>query len=61
MTKTTLGLLVGLILGLSAAAGGFWGFLITLVLGAIGLGLGAYLDGDLSLADVGRKLDLRRG
>lgn len=61
MTKTTLGLLVGLILGLAAAAGGFWGFLITLVLGALGLGLGAYLDGDLSLADLGHRLDRRRG
>lgn len=61
MTKTTLGLLVGLILGLAAASGGFWGFLITLVLGAVGLGLGAYLDGDLSLGEMGSRLDRRRG
>lgn len=50
MSRTTTGMAVGLVLGLAAAAGGFWGFLITAVLGAIGWGIGAFLDGELDPA-----------
>jgi uncharacterized membrane protein YeaQ/YmgE (transglycosylase-associated protein family) len=57
MTATTVGLLAGLLLGVAAAAGGFWGFLITLVLGAVGLLVGRQLDGEL---DLGQLLGPRR-
>lgn len=50
MSRTTTGLMTGLVLGLAAAVGGFWGFLITAVLGAIGWAAGAYLDGALDLS-----------
>ncbi len=49
MSNTVLGLLVGLLLGLAAAFGGLGAFLIVLVLGAIGFGVGRYLDGQLDL------------
>ncbi len=50
MSRTTTGLAVGLVLGLAAAAGGFWGFLITCVLGGVGWAVGAVLDGRLDLS-----------
>jgi uncharacterized membrane protein len=37
-------------LGIAAALGGFGAFLIVLVLGAIGLVVGRFLDGKLDLA-----------
>ncbi len=49
MTTSTLGLLVGLLLGVAAAAGGFTGLLIAVLLGAGGYAVGRYLDGDLDL------------
>jgi len=49
MTTSTLGLLAGILLGIAAAAGGFGGFLIALVLGVLGYLLGAYRDGELDL------------
>ncbi|SEF38438.1 hypothetical protein SAMN05421837_12169 [Amycolatopsis pretoriensis] len=50
MTSTHLGLLTGLVLGLAAAFGGFGAFLLVLVLGALGLLVGRYLDGKLDLS-----------
>ncbi|MEW2087303.1 hypothetical protein [Streptomyces sp. NPDC005283] len=50
MTSTQMGLLTGLVLGLAAAFGGFYAFLIVLVLGTVGLLAGRYLDGKLDLA-----------
>ncbi|MCA1707182.1 MAG: hypothetical protein LC808_29505 [Actinobacteria bacterium] len=52
MNATTLGLLTGLILGLAGVIGGFSGFLLTLVLGAIGLLVGRVLDGELDLGQL---------
>ncbi|WP_351224476.1 hypothetical protein [Streptomyces sp. NPDC002133] len=52
MTSTQMGLLTGLVLGLAAAFGGFDAFLIVLVLGAVGLLVGRYLDGELDLAQL---------
>ena len=49
MTNTNLGLIVGLVLGLAGAFGGIAAFLIVLVLGLIGLGVGRWLDGQLDL------------
>ena len=50
MTHTHLGLVTGLALGLAAAFGGFWAFLLVLVLGGLGLLVGRFLDGKLDLA-----------
>ncbi|MFV0461257.1 MAG: hypothetical protein ACK5MT_21090 [Actinomycetales bacterium] len=55
MTRTTTGLIVGLALGLGAAMGGFWGFLITAVLGSVGLAAGAYLDGYVDLSQLANR------
>lgn len=52
MTTSTIGLIAGLLLGIAAAAGGFPGFLIALVLGAVGYLVGGQLDGELNLADL---------
>ncbi len=52
MNATALGLLTGLILGLAAVMGGFSGFLLALVLGAIGLVVGRVLDGELDLGQI---------
>ena len=49
MSSSTVGLLSGLLIAVAAAAGGFTGFLIALVLGAAGFALGAYRDGELDL------------
>lgn len=49
MSNTALGLLTGLILGIAAVLGGFGAFLLVLVLGAIGLGIGRFLDGQIDL------------
>ncbi|MEU7818802.1 hypothetical protein [Pseudonocardia sp. NPDC049154] len=58
MTATQTGLLAGLLLGLAAAFGGFVAFVIVLVLGAIGLAVGRFLDGELDLSGVfGRARD----
>lgn len=49
MTTSTLGLLAGILLGIAAATGGFGGFLLALVLGAIGYLLGGHRDGEFDL------------
>ena len=55
----TVGLAAGLALGFAAAFGGFWVFLLVLVLGAIGLVVGRVIDGDLDLTQYlgGRRSD----
>lgn len=45
MSNATKGLFAGLLLAVAAAAGGFLGFLVALVLGIVGLVVGHYLDG----------------
>lgn len=56
MTTSTVGLLAGLLLGIAAAAGGFPGFLIALVLGVIGYVVGGHYDGEVDLSTLfGRK------
>jgi hypothetical protein len=50
MNFTTLGLLTGLTLGVTAAFGGFGAFLIVLVLAVVGLVVGRVLDGKLDLS-----------
>jgi len=50
MPVSTVGLFVGLLLGVAAAAGGFAAFVYTIVLAVIGLVVGKVLDGQLDLA-----------
>lgn len=50
MTTSTLGLLVGLLLGIAAATGGLFGFLIALVLGVVGYLAGGHYDGEVDLS-----------
>ncbi|MCC8930725.1 hypothetical protein C5142_03410 [Rhodococcus sp. BGS-1C] len=50
MNTASLGLIAGLLLGVAAAAGGFTGFLVALVLGAVGYVLGGARDGDFDLS-----------
>lgn len=52
MSSSALGLLAGLLLALVAVIGGPGGFLLALVLGAIGFALGAHRDGSLDLGQV---------
>ncbi|GAA0541293.1 hypothetical protein GCM10011581_37300 [Saccharopolyspora subtropica] len=52
MNATQTGLLAGLILGAAAALGGFSGFLIALLVGAVGLVIGRIVDGDLEIGDI---------
>ncbi|GAA3219072.1 hypothetical protein GCM10017691_02240 [Pseudonocardia petroleophila] len=63
-----LGLIVGLVLGIAGAFGGFSAFVVVLLLGAVGLLVGRYLDGQLDLSELsersgltGRGSDRRRG
>lgn len=52
MRTATVGLLAGLLLGVAAAAGGFTGLLIALVLGAIGYAVGGHRDGEFDLSSL---------
>ncbi len=55
MTTSTIGLIAGLLLAIAAAAGGFVGFLIALVLGAAGYLIGGHFDGELDLSQIVRR------
>lgn len=50
MTTSSLGLIAGLLLGVAAAAGGFTGFVIALLLGVIGYLVGGQADGQFDLS-----------
>ena len=45
MNTSVVGLLAGLLVAVAAAAGGFIGFLLALVLGTAGFALGLFADG----------------
>lgn len=49
MTTSTIGLIAGLLLAIAAAAGGFTGFLVALVLGGAGYLIGGHVDGEIDL------------
>ena len=58
MNATRTGLLAGLILGAAGSIGGFGAFLITLVVGIVGMLVGMALDGRLDVTSlVGRGRD----
>ena len=50
MNATQTGLLAGLILGVAGSIGGFGPFLITLLVGIVGLLIGLALDGRLDIS-----------
>jgi len=54
MNKSAVGLLTGILLALVILWFGWPGFLLALVLGLLGLALGAQLDGTVDLADLFR-------
>lgn len=56
MSRSTLGLLVGLALGFAAILGGFGGMLLVALIGAIGFAAGKALDGELDLSQVGEQV-----
>lgn len=49
MSKGSTGLLAGLLLAIAAIIGGWAGFLLALVLGLVGLVIGAQLGGDVDV------------
>ncbi|MFC7620001.1 hypothetical protein [Microlunatus sp. GCM10028923] len=60
MSRTTIALFVGLVLGVTAAFGGFGAFLIVAVFGGLGLVVGLVLDGRIDLpALLGRATERR--
>ena len=52
MNATRTGLLAGLILGVAGSIGGFGAFLITLVVGIVGMLVGMALDGRLDVTSL---------
>nr|WP_141281841.1 hypothetical protein [Pseudonocardia hydrocarbonoxydans] len=58
MDNGRLGLIVGLVLGVAGAFGGFSAFVVVLLLGAIGLLVGRYLDGQLDLSEFSERSGL---
>lgn len=52
MNLTTIGLFAGLLLAIAIAVGGFSAFLGAVVLGGIGLAVGAHLNGDIDVTAV---------
>ena len=49
MSNATLGLFAGLLLAIAGITGGFGGFLFAVVLGGLGLAVGAHRDGAIDL------------
>lgn len=49
MRKSSTGLIAGLLLAIAAIVGGWLGFLLALVLGVLGMAIGAQLDGDVDV------------
>jgi len=50
MPTTAIGIIIGVLLAIAATTGGFSGFLLALVLGAVGYLVAAQLSGKLDLA-----------
>jgi uncharacterized membrane protein len=57
MSRAVVGLMAGMALGFAAYFGDFWAFLLVLVLGVVGLGVGRFMEGDLELGDFVRRRD----
>ncbi|GGT64562.1 hypothetical protein P6B95_03315 [Streptomyces atratus] len=57
MSKAVVGLIAGMALGFAGYFGGFWAFLLVLILGAVGLVAGRLMEGDLEPGDFIRRRD----
>lgn len=51
MNRSTVGLVTGMTLGFAGYFGGFGAFVVVAVLGAIGLIIGCFLQGDVTIGD----------
>ncbi|GHH04082.1 hypothetical protein [Streptomyces lanatus] len=60
MGMAVIGMIVGMALGFAGYFGGFGAFLLVAVLGAVGFGVGRFLEGDYELGDFFRRRDGRR-
>ncbi|GAA2277124.1 hypothetical protein GCM10010145_57620 [Streptomyces ruber] len=60
MNMAVVGMIAGMVLGFAGYFGGFGAFLLVAALGAVGFGVGRYLEGDLDVADFFRTRDDRR-
>lgn len=49
MNTVTTGLIAGLLLGVAAAAGGFWGFVLAVLLGLLGAVIAGQMSGDIDV------------
>lgn len=57
MNTVTSGMLAGLLLGVAAAAGGFWGFVVALLLGLLGAAVAGQVSGEIDVTAVLRGRD----
>jgi hypothetical protein len=57
MSRAVVGLMAGMALGFAAYFGNFWTFLLVLGLGAVGLVVGRFMEGDLEPGDFVRRRD----
>ena len=57
MNTLTIGLFTGLLLGVAAAAGGFWGFVIAALLGLLGAAVAGQVSGEIDVTAVMRGRD----
>ncbi|MEU5364338.1 hypothetical protein ABZ354_12745 [Streptomyces sp. NPDC005925] len=60
MSMAVVGLIAGMALAFAGYFGGFGAFLLVAALGAVGLVVGRFLEGDLELGDFIRTRDDRR-
>lgn len=54
MNTVTIGLFAGLLLGVAAAAGGFWGFVVAVLLGLAGAAVAGQVSGELDVTAIVR-------
>ena len=57
MNTATIGLLAGLLLGVAAAAGGFWGFVVAILLGLLGAAVAGQVSGEIDVTAMVRGRD----
>ncbi|MEU0743201.1 hypothetical protein [Streptomyces sp. NPDC006134] len=60
MSMAAVGMIAGMALGFAGYFGGFGAFLLVAALGAVGLAVGRFLEGDWELGDFFRARDDRR-
>ncbi|MFG2130072.1 hypothetical protein ACGFNV_20005 [Streptomyces sp. NPDC048751] len=61
MNMAVVGMIAGMALAFAGYFGGFGAFLLVAALGAVGFGVGRFLEGDWELGDFFRTREERRG